>query len=291
MLINHYQINTNTLSSGATATTINIPINMEFQLVDQSELVKRVFVNIETEKAINPIIDYDNARYLPLDLQGVYIDKIIYNVDLLGATDYGAIGFTNDDIKFQTEAFKQTFLNLNFYDSDNPLTQILVNNITLYSQLTSDNLLPDSTTQIYEYGYPLGIPGQPKPASMIPLRFILESPLTNPIGFAEGYHIYDYKDELNIGDFKYLYMRATFKNAKLGTTTNTMVRNTAQPIDELVHQLYTRYKLVRNATGYYYEIDDTYQGSSAFTGTNNVTYTYNPIQNSVTVNLYKINAL
>jgi hypothetical protein len=226
-----------------------------------------------------------------LDLQGVYIDKIIYNVDLLGATDYGAIGFTNDDIKFQTEAFKQTFLNLNFYDSDNPLTQILVNNITLYSQLTSDNLLPDSTTQIYEYGYPLGIPGQPKPASMIPLRFILESPLTNPIGFAEGYHIYDYKDELNIGDFKYLYMRATFKNAKLGTTTNTMVRNTAQPIDELVHQLYTRYKLVRNATGYYYEIDDTYQGSSAFTGTNNVTYTYNPIQNTVTVNLYKINAL
>ena len=99
MLINHYQINTNTLSSGATATTINIPINMEFQLVDQSELVKRVFVNIETEKAINPIIDYDNARYLPLDLQGVYIDKIIYNVDLLGATDYGAIGFTNDDVK------------------------------------------------------------------------------------------------------------------------------------------------------------------------------------------------
>ena len=86
-------------------------------------------------------------------------------------------------------------------------------------------------------------------------------------------------------------MRATFKNAKLGTTTNTMVRNTAQPIDELVHQLYTRYKLVRNATGYYYEIDDTYQGSSAFTGTNNVTYTYNPIQNTVTVNLYKINAL
>ena len=54
-----------------------------------------------------------------------------------------------------------------------------------------------------------------------------------------------------------------------------------QPIDELIHQLYTRYKLVRNSTGYYYEIDDTYQGSATFTGPNNVSYTYNPTQNSV----------
>jgi hypothetical protein len=291
MFVNRYQINLSTLASGTTATTINVPISMDFQLVDQTELVKRVFVDVETEKAINPIIDYEKVRFLPLDLQGVNIDKIIYNVDLLGLTDYAAIGFTNDDIKFQTESFKQTFLNLNFYDSDNPMAQNLITNITLYSEIKSDNLLPDIPTQIAQYGFVVGTPGQAQPANMIPLRFVLESPLLNPRGFGEGYHLYDYKDELKIGEFKYLYMRAAFKNAKLGTTTNMMVRNAAQPIDELIHQLYTRYKLVRNSTGYYYEIDDTYQGSATFIGPNNVSYTYNPTQNSVTVNLYQINAL
>jgi hypothetical protein len=277
-----YQINISTLLSGTTATTINIPINMEYQLVDQTDLVKKVFVDIETEKAINPIIDYEKVRHLPLDLQGLHIDKLIYNVDLNGLTTYGQIGFTDDDVKYETETFKQTFLNLNFYDSDNPLTQNLISNITLYSELKQIDLNPLGSTT--------GVPGQAKPANQISIMYVLESPLLNPRGFAEGYYLYDYKDELNIGDFKYLYMRATFKNAKLGTSTNMMVKNSALPIDDLVHQLYTRYKLVRNSTGYYYEIDDTYQGSSAFTGTNNVTYTLNPSQNSVMVNLYQIKA-
>jgi hypothetical protein len=282
MFANRYQINLSTLSSGTTATTINIPVTMEYQVVDQTELVKRVFVDVETEKAINPIIDYEKARFLPLDLQGDHIDKIIYMVDLSGANTYGQIGFTDDDVKYETEAFKQTFLNLNFYDSDNPLTQNLISNITLYSELKSIDLIPLGSTT--------GVPGQAKPANQISIMYVLESPLLNPRGFAEGYYLYDYKDELNIGDFKYLYMRATFKNAKLGTSTNMMVKNSALPIDDLVHQLYTRYKLVRNSTGYYYEIDDTYQGSSVFTGTNNVTYTLNPSQNSVMVNLYQIKA-
>ena len=67
MFVNNYKINISTISTGTTATTINIPINMEYQMIDQSELVERVFVDVETEKAINPIIDYERVRYLPLD--------------------------------------------------------------------------------------------------------------------------------------------------------------------------------------------------------------------------------
>jgi hypothetical protein len=202
MFVNRYQVNLSTLSSGATATTINIPISMDFQLIDQTELVKRVFVDVETEKAINPIIDYDKARYLPLDLQGVHIDKVIYNVDLLGSTFYDSIGFTNDDIKFQTEAFKQTFLSLNFYDSDNPLSQNLITNVTLYAEIKSDNLLPDIPTQFSQYGYIVGTPGQAQPASMIPLRFVLESPLLNPtqticlLGDSRHLRAWDAKDPI-----------------------------------------------------------------------------------------------
>lgn len=282
MFVNKFQINLTTLASGTTATTISFPINMDFQTVDQAELIERVFVETEVEASINPILDYDRVRFLPLDLQGNHIDKIIYDINLFDSSNnytnnYGAIGFDNDDIRYRKNSFKQSFLVLSFYDNDNPLTQKLVSYMTLFSNLNSSDYLPISVTN--------GIPGQPKPVNQIPINFVVESPLLNPRGFAEGYYLYDYKDELNIGESKYLYMRASFKNAKTGKSANLMVKNTALPIDQLVHELYTRYKMTRTSTGYYYEIDDTYHGNNT-TGPNNVTYN----TNTAVVSLYQIKA-
>lgn len=278
MFANRYQINLSTLASGATATTINIPINMEYQLVDQGELIERVFVQVEVEKAINPIDDYEKVRFLPLIFQtGGHVDKLTYNLTMSGgAITYAAIGFTDDDIKFEKNNFKQTFLNLAFYDTDNPLDQRLITDITIYSHLTSADLQGSGATN----------PGQPLPANNIGLSFVVENPIITPRGFAEGYHIYDYKDEINIGDTKYLYMRASFKNAKTGRSTNLMVQSAGASIDNLVHLLYTRYKLIRNTSGYYYEIDDSYHGDGSV-GLNNVTYG----ASDATINLYQIKAL
>jgi len=261
---------------------INIPITMNFQMVDQSELIDRVFVDVETEKGINPIIDYEKVRFLPFNNEGV-IKKIIYQVNLINGSTYADAGFTDDEIKYGYESFNKTFLNLDFYDSDNPLTQNLISNVTLYSELKTNDLVPLGTVG--------AIPGQPKPANQIPIMYVLENPIISLKSFSEGYHLYDYKDELNIGDVKYLYMRASFKNAKLGTSTNMMVKNTPLPIDILIHELYTRYKLTRTSSGYYYEIDETYQGNSSNTGANNVTCTHNVAKNMVTVNLYQIISL
>jgi hypothetical protein len=116
----------------------------------------------------------------------------------------------------------------------------------------------------------------PKPANQISLNFDTENPITKPLGFAEGYHIYDYKDELNIGDYKYLYMRGSFKNAKTGKSINLMVQSNGDTIDNIISKIYTRYKLTRTSTGYYYEIDATYS--------NNVTYT----TDSVIINLFNL---
>jgi hypothetical protein len=261
------QINITTLSSGTTATTINIPINIEYQLVDQAELVDRVFVDVETQKAINEITDYEKVRFLPVTSTGSsfnIINKITYNVNMISGNYYNDVGFTNDDVKFQRETFKQTFLNLNFYDSDNPMSQNLVSNITIFS---------NSNQQII---------------SQIPISYSLENPINNPEGFSEGYHLYDYKDELTIGQSKYLYMRANFNNAKTGTTTNMMVKNTPLPIDTLIHELYTRFILFRTNSGYYYKIDDAYQSNPLLTNIpNNVSY----LNNNLEVNLYQIQAL
>jgi hypothetical protein len=283
MFVNKFKINLSTLASGATATTITFPIDMDFQIVDNSELIDRVFVETEVENSINPILDYDRIRFLPLDLQNNHIDKIIYDVKLFGASNtyvdyYGFIGFDNDDIRYRKNSFKETFLNLSFYDSDNALTQKLVTYLTLYANLNKTDYLPISATN--------GIPGQPVDVAQIPVNFVVENPILNPRGFAEGFHLYDYKDELDIGESKYIYMRASFKNAKTGKSVNLMVKNTPQSIDKLVHELYTRYKMTRTATGYYYEIDNTYQGNSNISGQNNVIYN----SNTCKVTLYEIKA-
>lgn len=283
MFANTYKINVKTINSGSTATTITFPISMNFETVDQAELIERVFVDTEVENAINPILNYDKVRFLPITTLGVNLDKIIYNLNLLDENGqyvnfYGKIGFTDDDIKFKKESFKQTFVDLVFFDTDNALTQKPINDVTIFSNLNSSDLLPLTSTN--------GIAGQPKPANQIPINFILENPILNPMGFSEGFHLYDYKDELTIGQSKSIFMRATFKNAKTGKAVNLMVKQSPQPIDKLVNELYTKFILTRTSSGYYYQIDDTYQGNG-LVGVNNVIYT----DNSVVINLYEIKAL
>lgn len=278
MFVKKYKINASTLSTGTTEISIQIPLSGEFEFTNQNELIETKFVQSEVEKAINPILDYEKVRFLPIDSNLNHIDKITYNLNLSGATTYGEIGFSDDDIKYNKNNFKESFLNLAFYDSDNTLDQKLITYLTLFTKLTQTDLLQSGSTS--------GMPGQPKPATQIGLSFTVSNPIINPIGESEGYHLYDYKDELTIGKYKYLYMRASFKNAKTGKSTNLMVENSPSIIDELVKKLYTRFKLIRTNTGFYYVIDDSYHGDGSL-GSNNVVYN----TNTVTINLFQIIAL
>lgn len=289
-----YQINLTTISGGTTATTINIPISLESQEIGQSELIDRVFVDVQVENAINPISDYDKVRYLPLNLESKPLITISYNLDLNDGEDYKAIGFADDDIKYEKSCFKESFIYMAFFDSPNPMTQRLISYNTIYSKLNENDLLGVESAQTATYNRVVGIPGQPKPADEVKLRFIVMNPILKPRGFSEGYYLYDYRDELKIGESKSLYMRASFKNAKTGKSTNLMVKNLTTPlqIDKVVNELYTRYILTRDITGYYYKIDNSYEGNKDSSGnvvvslSNNVEY----VGNDVIINLYQIQA-
>jgi hypothetical protein len=154
------------------------------------------------------------------------------------------------------------------------MSQILVSYITLFSYLKPTDL--HQKVVLLETG-------TTKPANEISLNFDVENPVLNFNSLSEGYHLYDYKDELNIGETKYLYMRASFKNAKSGKSDNLMIQSEPDTIDKIIHKLYTRYKLTRTTTGYYYSIDDSYSS--------NVTYTTNNNGNDITVNLYQLKVL
>ena len=280
-----YQINVSTLSGSTTATTINIPISMTSQIIGQSDVVERDFVSNEVEEAINEILDYEKTRVSPITkTSNLPINKIIYSVDLLGDKFYGNtnFGFTDDDIKYLRDNFKETFLNLSFYDSDNPLDQRLITYTTLYSTLQPSDLVTQITATDK-------VIGQPKKANLIPVEFVLENPVFNPRGFSEGFFLYYYKEELKVGQSIDLYMRASFKNAKSGKGVNLMVKPVAKKINELIHELYTKFTITRTNDGYYYFIDDTYQGNGT-PSNNNVSYNTSN-GNIVKINLYQIQAL
>lgn len=281
-----YQISTNTINNvNATATTINIPITLEYQIVDNAELIEQVFVKVEEQKAVNPILDYDKVRFLPVYDSTTFVDKISYNLNFLNdnsgmvvPTYYSTIGFDDADIKFKKNFFTESYLLLSFYDSDNPLTQNLVTQIEVYNHLSSsDYYLTTTNSQIA---------GQPKPSNTIPVNLVILNPLTNRSGYFEGYHIYAYKDEYFIdAPPKSLYMKASYINAKTGKVINMMTENTKYSIDQLIYKQYTKYNLFRNTSGFYYGVDTTYS--------NNVSYTNssNPNLRNLTVNLYQIQVL
>lgn len=272
-------------------TYINIPINMEYQIVDNGELIERLFVDIEEQKAVNPILNYDKVRFVPLDKNKRQISHITYSLNFLDAnnnmqipTYYSNVDindpFNNDDIKFERNNFKKSYVNLSFYDSDNPFVQNLVTEIEVYSFLTDGDR--------WQPPIPPNLPilaGTPLPASQIPVRFYLSNPYLIFKGYYDGFYIYNYKDDYVINAPKYLYMKATYFNAKSGKITNMMTENIKTSIDQLVDKLYTRYELFRDSTGFYYIVDDTYSTNVAYTQT-----TTNAATSDITIKLYQIQA-
>jgi hypothetical protein len=254
MFVNRYTLKINSTTS---ASTINIPINLEATPVDQSELIEREFVDKELEKAVNQIIDYESVRLTPVDSLNSLINRVVYNLTFNDGTTYGDLGFTQDDLKFRRNKFKRSFLQLDFYDSDNLSTQNFLYSATLFCRVTSE---------MFNTGNTLMSPNS------IPVSFNLDNPIISPDGISEGYYLYDYKDEIP----KEIFMRATFNNAKTGISHKFMVVSTPQSIDNLVNNLHTKYILKEMGDGFYYELDDSISNISI-------------INNIATISLYETN--
>src|SRR5579872_2709999 len=102
-----YTINTSLITTATTATTINIPLDLSYSLAGQDDLIETEFVDVEIQNNINPILDYEKARYLPANMDGGLITSLTYNLyfqsggTYFNPTFYGNIGFNNDDLKLE----------------------------------------------------------------------------------------------------------------------------------------------------------------------------------------------
>lgn len=264
---------------------IKIPLNLDYNSVGQSEAVNAEFVKDEVENSINPIIDYEQTKYKPKLSDGTLVNDLRYNLIFLDGnknllepkTFYSDIGFNDDDIKFRKNRFKKSFLRLNFYDSDRLTNQNLVSIITLFNKIYTTDLIDYNVGSSNES--PIG-GGTPKPASSIPVRFILDDPMLKPKGNNEGFNIYYNKSIVKKNDAipKELYMRAEYNNASTGESSRFITTTETLPINELVNKIHVRYLLTRDETGYYYTIDSNYKNA------NNIIENGNNLE----VNLYEI---
>ena len=106
----------------------------------------------------------------------------------------------------------------------------------------------------------------------------MNNPITTPEGFAEGFYVYHFKSDVTLEEGHELYMRAEFNNASTGKVTKMIMTNELLDINSVIKKLHVKYLLTRDATGFYYTIDPTYNNSTNITESST----------RVTVNLYEI---
>jgi hypothetical protein len=257
MFVKKISINRNNLSGNTFTVPITIP--QKNDLGGQSDIIDSEFISVEREKNINDIIDYEKVRFLPSLNSGSIVNTIVFNLYFIPDISYntnssyegkgaqppstvhtisqwGGIGFTQEDIRYRRNKFKKSFLRLSFYDTDEILGQqgpIFI--MTLYPQIFGKE--PLITDQI---------------------QFKRQSPIVIPNGFAEGYYLYFYKDLVNLKETYNLYMKAEFLNAYDGKIRKFMMNSTILNYgNDFVKQTQLKYKLTKTNDNYLYSIDDS----------------------------------
>lgn len=281
MRVNKYKIKIPS-SSATTSVDLNIPISQLPNLAGQEDVINKKFVDVEVEKSINEIFDYEKVKFLPKNIiNGEFINELAYNLNFLNdngeynpTTYWGDLTFDYDDFKYRKNSFTKSFLRLDFFDTDINSTQRLLFYVTIFPQF-----------MLGEYN----VNGTVPHPNNYDVRFILGNTLINKDLNGEGFALYHFKDEVLPTVPKELYMRATFNNAKTGKSTRFMSTNNPNlSVDELVmttmgttlkNNLHTRYILKREAEGFYYVIDNEYSNGNVVIADNNFT-----------INLYEISA-
>lgn len=220
--------------------SVNITIPNQTDFAGRRDVINSDFVSKEVSNAINGIEDYELRRFLPInEINNTNLDTITYSLyDENGNTlKYVDLGFNENDIKFNRNKFSKTFLQLDFFDGTGATNNIKVFTITLFPSVTETDLLD--------------IPN-------IPVKFTATSPFGNQTGESEGYYLYYFRSLFNNpGDSLNLYMEASLKNAKTGSSTNLMKVPSVSNVNALLQELYTEFFFERTTNRYHYYVTST----------------------------------
>lgn len=270
-----------------TGTTLMVPLTLNSQHVDQYDIIKTKFIDVEVENSINPIVDWEQGRFTPVkdftNPLGNLVDSITYSLNFLDANKnfisatYADAEFTDVDIKNRKNGFTKSFLRLNFYDSDNVGKQKLIAFLIIYPRV-DDKFFASTNLPTKSFFTPPGSTpwGTMNSINQINLEFTVGDSIKDKNKDGEGFFLYYYKDEVSATIPKEMFMRASFSNAKTGKVTTLMSTSNNKLF---VHELnkptngtanknnrHTKYILTKHNTGYYYKIDTNYSSNVSVLG-------------------------
>jgi hypothetical protein len=288
MDVNKYIIKIPSISgiSGVTATTLSIPLSLDSQNMDQSDIIKTKFIDVEVENSINKIVDWEQGRFSPIKTfiapLNNLIDSITYSLYFLDSMNnfksamYSDATFTDTDIKNRKNKFKKSFLRLNFYDSDNIAKQKLVAFLIIYPRIDDKFFASTNLPSTSFFTPPGSTPwGTMNSVKNINLEFTVGDSLKDRRKDGEGFFFYYFKDEVTTTVPKELFMKASFSNAKTGKVMRLMSTNNKVEVDKLnvstngttlKNNVHTKYLLLKDNTGYYYTIDTNYSSNVSILG-------------------------
>lgn len=283
MFVNRYKILAKSLVTAPTGSTMVLPFSLNFFPVDNSELIQKDFVEAETIKSINPIVDYEKSKFIPYNIN---LNQQINNVKIKlwnspgSPMMYSDLGITDSDINFNKNRFLNSFLRLSFYDTDQVTNGNFLFSTTYFTQIGDDQkdlsgcspADPNCVNPNQNYGKNLS-------ASNMPVSYISNNPMTVPKKFSEGYYLYWLSDYISNGP-KDIYMRATMNNAVDGKIIQFYaVMDITPPIYDttLFQKLNVKYTIFKdnNDNIFKYYVDDTLRSINIGT-------------TSMTINLYKL---
>lgn len=259
---------------------VPIPISNSFDTnLYQSDLLQEHFVEEEKRKAINKIVDLEKDVYYPViknnnGFSDVY--TLRFNLHFrehrgnnwlvdgnsfwngvkqenggvidTQITDDGVsdllcfLDFSNDDIRYQKNKLKKSFLRLSFYDSMNPANQNMLGYSTIF--LDSGNLFSKYVRYFETDGYKIigydknnygiyNIDSKPKKGNRVDReygfdeehrlssQFVVKNKNTSTAS-SEGFYLYLWKDNESVLP-QDLYMKVEFNHAGYGRTIPFMM--------------------------------------------------------------------
>jgi hypothetical protein len=235
-------------------SVISVPFNTEFSVNTQrSDMVSRDFVDYEMSKVINPVFDSERTRFEPFymtdsgDFKPVNTInlKLKFNVDALSVksdtSKWSALGFTDEDVKYQRAVLKKTFVRMSFFDIQNPSGQSLEHYSTVFVDINM--MYADFMNGINNISGIDPKTGNPYPDEGFNTSFYIYNPFIREIvrdsgkgikysytQSSEGYYLYLYGNEYRDSIPSDLYLKIEFNSALDGKRTLFFNRESVQGV-------------------------------------------------------------
>lgn len=278
---------------------INIPFEEHIETnMFQYERYNGTYIESIKSENINPIVDMEKQIFIP-QINNKNVKKIVFNLHFrkrgtqtviedidngwkeniiqnewwntnINDSDLlGYLGFTDNDVYYQKNKLKKSFIRLSFYDSKDRLKQ----NLLYYSTIFIDsgiqygkyckNIAENST--YFDNGNAVMVLDKTTVSNTLNSQLTISDNFDTTAS-SEGYFLYLFPDNLT-SEGRTIYMKVEFNHAKYGVTIPMMNQKKesgymtsetkdTKGIEEMLSDLYTEIKIGYNAEKkeYYWNI-------------------------------------